>query len=92
MDELGLSETEMDAEERVGPLMKFRAGPLVATVWSNHASTEEGLVAVKRVQLQRLYKDPQGQWRTTGRFRPQDLAGLGVLLMRVYEEVAVVQE
>ena len=74
------------------PEMKFRAGSVVATVWKNDVQRGKEKVALKSVQLQRLYKDGNDEWQSSGSFRPQDLPVLASLVQRVYEELAVKQE
>ncbi len=74
------------------PTMKFRAGPVVATVWNNEVPSGDGTVTVKNVQLARLYKDGNDTWQSSDSFRPQDLPVLASLVQRVYQKLAVRQD
>jgi hypothetical protein len=90
MQDMEISEVETDQE--AGPLVKFRAGSIVAYVWTNEIETRDGPVEVKSIQLERLFKDSCDEWRTSSFFRTQDLPTLAALLQRVYEVLVVATE
>jgi len=74
------------------PTMKFRVGPVVATVWENDVQSGDRTVALQKVQVQRVYKDKNNDWQSTDSFRPQDLPVLASLVQRVYQKLAVRQD
>ncbi len=69
------------------PLKKFRAGPVVATVWNNHAKDGEG--EYKTVSFERGYKDKDGAWKTTSTLRVHDLPRASLVLRKAYEFIAL---
>lgn len=68
------------------PLKKFRVGPVMATVWNNHAK-EGG--EYKTVSFERSYKDPEGVWKTTNSLRMHDLPRATLVLQKAYEYIAL---
>jgi len=69
------------------PIKKFRAGPISATVWNNHA--KEGESEYKTVSFERNYKDKEGAWKTTTSLRMNDLPKAALVLQKAYEYLAL---
>ena len=67
------------------PELKIKAGAVTATVWKN--STDNG--SYETVQLARNYKDAQGQWKSTGSLRLNDLPKATLLLQKAYEHLTI---
>jgi hypothetical protein len=77
-------------EEKNGgnaPLKKFRAGAIIATVWSNQAKDGEG--EYKTVSLERGYKDKEGVWKYTSSLRAADLPRASLVLQKAFEYLAL---
>jgi hypothetical protein len=72
------------------PMKKFRAGPICATVWNNHAKEGEG--EYKTVSFERSYKDKDGAWKTTSSLRMNDLPKAALVLQKAYEFLALGEE
>ena len=80
---------EHQAQPRSGnaPVKKFRAGPISATVWNNHA--KEGESEYKTVSFERNYKDKDGAWKTTTSLRMNDLPKAALVLQKAFEYLAL---
>ena len=75
------------------PEKKFRAGPIVATVWSNENKTKDGeIVSYKTVSCQRTYKDKNNQWQTTASLRMNDLPKAILVLTKAYEALSLADD
>lgn len=68
------------------PVKKFRAGAISATIWQNQGKGRNGdAVEFNTVQLQRSYKDGNGEWQHANTLRVNDLPKAGLLLAKAYE-------
>ncbi len=68
------------------PEMKFRAGSVVATVWSNKTVTKTGEEAsYSTISIERSYKDKNGIWQKTTSLRINDLPKAALVLTKAYE-------
>lgn len=76
-------------ESKNMPLKKFRAGPVVATVWNNQ--TKDGESEYKTVSFERSYKDQEGNWKTTNSLRTNDLPKASLVLQKAYEYIALAE-
>ncbi len=77
---------ETKIETKKGPLKKFRAGPVSATVWSNPGKPFDGIEReYNTISLERNYKDKDGSWKTTGSMRVNDLPKVSVVVNKAYE-------
>jgi len=65
------------------PEMKFKAGAISATVWSNQS--EKGLYA--SVRLSRTYLDKDKSWKETNTFRENDLPKAALVLNEAYRYI-----
>ncbi|MDP7116593.1 MAG: hypothetical protein QF632_06205 [Candidatus Woesearchaeota archaeon] len=80
----------MENIENKQPEMKFRAGAISATIWSNAMTTKSGEpFEVKSIQVNRAYKDKQDEWQNTGSFRTADLPKVKFVLDKAYEYLVV---
>lgn len=76
--------------EKNMPEKKFRAGPIVATIWSNENTTKEGQkVNFKTISCQRIYKDKNDEWQTTNSLRMNDLPKAILVLSKAYEAISL---
>lgn len=74
------------------PENKFRAGPIVATIWSNSAINKSGeKVTYKTVSFERTYKDKNDEWQTTNSLRTNDLPKAIVVLTKAYESLILAE-
>ena len=70
----------------VQPEKKFSTGAISATVWCNNGiSRNGGPVEFRTVQLQRRYKDKNGEWQSTSSLRLNDLPRASLVLQKAYE-------
>jgi len=69
------------------PEKKFRAGAITATVWQNSAEKDGQQTSYSTVNLERSYKDKEGNWQSTNSFRLNDLPKLALVAQKAYEFV-----
>ena len=50
------------------PLKKYRAGQVSAAVWENEANVNGRQVTLRKVTVERRYKDKDGNWQSSGSF------------------------
>jgi len=75
-------------KEKNVPEKKFKASPLIATIWSNEILTSDGQPRTFRtVTLERNYKDKDGKWKKTSSLRVNDIPKAILVLSKVYEYI-----
>lgn len=80
-------------ETKKGPVKKFRAGAVSATVWSNPGKPFEGMEReYNTISLERCYKDKDGAWKTTSSLRLNDLPKVAVVVNKAYEYLVLNKE
>ncbi|MBI5389173.1 hypothetical protein HZB01_02210 [Candidatus Woesearchaeota archaeon] len=68
------------------PEKKFNAGPVGVTIWKNKGAGKDGSpVEFRSTQIERRYKDKNGQWQGTNSLRLNDLPRAIVVLQKAYE-------
>lgn len=68
------------------PIKKLIAGTVQVAVWENTRQRDNGEEEVDRtVSVDKRYKDPQGNWQSTGSFRANDIPKAILMLSRAYE-------
>ncbi|MCO6439405.1 MAG: hypothetical protein J5J06_20130 [Phycisphaerae bacterium] len=68
------------------PIKEFRAGTIVATIWTDAAPPSGRQSASYSIRIQKRYRDDRdGQWKTTSYLRPDELPKLAVVVSRAYE-------
>ena len=72
------------------PEKKFRAGAISATVWLNQGQSQKGETTHWRtINLQRGYKDKEGNWKSTNSLRVADIPKAILVLQKAYEELTL---
>lgn len=68
------------------PEKEFKIGAVRAAVWSNPRTTNDGrqFDSIK-IAVERIYKDSDGSFKSTGRFDINDVPKLIIALNRAYE-------
>ncbi len=66
--------------ENKKPVSKYRANGIIVSVWEN----EGGKGTYHTFGLQRSYKDPDGQWKTSPSLRAGDLVIAAELLRQAF--------
>ena len=81
-------------EVKKGPVKKFRAGAVSATVWNNPGKEFDGKEATtySTISLERSYKDKDGSWKTTNSLRINDLPKVTVVVNKAYEYLVLNKE
>ena len=68
------------------PEKKYKAGPVTATIWKNEATRKDGTKGeFYTIQLDRNYKDKEGNWKSTNSLRVNDLPRAVLVLNKSYE-------
>ena len=68
------------------PEKKFSTGAICATIWKNNGSSKSGVpVEYRTIQLDRRYKDKEGNWQSTASLRLNDLPKASLVLQKAYE-------
>lgn len=69
-----------------GPLKKFIAGSVSATLWRNKTKTAQGgEIEYTTVQIDRRYKDKDNTWKSTNNMRLNDVPKAVMVLQKAYE-------
>ena len=74
------------------PEKKFRAGGIVATIWKNVIKDGDREFEVRSVNLERSYKDKDGEWKNTTSMRSADLPRAILVMQKAYEFCASTDE
>ncbi len=78
----------MESEKRM-PEKKINAGAIVATVWKNQGNGKSGTFPFYSVQLERRYKDKDGEWKSTNSFRANDLPKAELVISKAFEFISM---
>jgi len=72
------------------PEKEFKVGPVRAAIWVNPRTTSDGrpFNSIK-VAVERIYRDSDGSFKSTGRFDTNDIPKLILALKRAYEYVVL---
>ncbi|MBC8501036.1 MAG: hypothetical protein H8D38_04710 [DPANN group archaeon] len=74
------------------PEKKFRAGPIVATIWANSGISKDGeKVSYRTISFERTYKDKNDEWQTTSSLRMNDLPKAILVLTKAYESLSLTE-
>lgn len=75
-------------ENNTRPQREYRAGTIVAAVWTSPKVVNGRTVNEHSIRIQKRYRDERsGQWKSTTYFRPDDLPKLMLVARKVYEDV-----
>ena len=78
----------MNEEKKNMPEKKFRAGEVVASVWSNLRSFDGQERQVKTVSVERRYKDKStGEWKSSTSFGARDIPLVKFVLEEAYAHI-----
>ena len=78
------------SEMATKPEREFKVGGVRATVWANPRTDGKGeAYSSHRVILERVYRDSQGGWKTTGSLGPEDLPKAILALRQAYEHIVL---
>ena len=69
------------------PEKKFSTGAITATIWKNNGTSKQNgeSVEFRTIQLDRRYKDKEGNWKSTSSLRLNDLPKASLVLDKAYE-------
>lgn len=69
------------------PIEKFKAGSIECSLWENQIDTATGKVTVLKANIERRYKNAQGEWASTHSYGKTDLPQAIFCLQRAYAEI-----
>jgi len=72
------------------PVKEFRAGGVRASIWRDEiAGQGDEPLEVFSVRVEKRFKDAQGVWQSTNRFRRRELADLELVVFKAREYVSL---
>jgi len=78
------------SEQKTQPVKKFRVGTISASIWQNEELQPDGTTLVKHsVQIQKRYRDQDGNWHDSNSYFPNDLPKLQLAVEKAYEFLAL---
>jgi len=75
-----------------GPIGKYKAGGVIATIWENKGNYGGKDVVNYSITAERTYKDKDGNWKKTSSFGMNDLPKLVLVANRAYAKLAMKEE
>ena len=79
-------------ENNNGPLTRFKAGSVVAAVWDNNITVNGSVRSIKKVTVERRYKDKDGNWKSSTSFGRDEIALAKHCLDMAFEFILESQE
>lgn len=69
------------------PEKKFSTGAISATIWKNNGTSKKTgeSVEFRTIQIDRRYRDKEGNWQSTNSLRLNDLPKAALVLQKAYE-------
>lgn len=78
---------------KVLPEKKFSTGAISAIIWKNNVVLRTGeATEFRTINIQRSYKDKDGNWQSTNSLRVSDLPKAVLVLNKAYEYLVLRQE
>ena len=71
------------------PIKEFRAGSVRASIWENERENGDQKYTVHSVQVERRYKDKDGNWQSSTGFGKNDLPKLALVVQKAYEHLTM---
>ena len=72
------------------PVKEFRAGSVRASIWQDEIRGRgDEPWSVFSVRVEKRYKDSQGNWQSTTRFKRGDLADLELVVLKAREFISL---
>jgi len=82
----------MSESDKQQPVMEFRAGTIVASVWQERGAANGKSYPTFSIRIQKRYRDEKsGQWKTTTYVRPDELPKLALVATKAYEHLMLRQ-
>lgn len=74
------------------PEKKFRCGGVAATIWKNNAKKDGKDIEFFSVNIERSYKDKDGNWQKTNSFGVNDLHKVSVVAEKAFSFLLLIEE
>ena len=69
------------------PIHKIKVGSITLSVWNNELKTDDKVINIQNVTLQRCYKDKNEEWKNVNSFTIKDIPKIQLALSKLYEDV-----
>jgi len=76
-------------KENNRPIKRYKAGAISVSVFRNGKTINGKAVDFLSFQMQRAYKDRNGDWKNTSSLRVNDLPKAELLMKKAYEDVVM---
>ena len=74
------------------PIKEFRAGQIKASVWENEKKNGKGeTVKYLSVNIEKSYKDKEGNWKTSSTYFCEDLPKLQLVTAKAFEYISLTE-
>lgn len=81
-------QTNLQEDEKgKGPVAKFKAGGITATLWNNTTQKDGRSITYTNIKLERHYKDNNDQWQSTNSLKEDDIPKAVLVLQKAYEKL-----
>lgn len=75
------------------PVLQYRAGVISVSLWENEGKEYDGKPSTfLTAQIQRGYKDKNGEWQNTGTLRVNDIPVVQMLLQKAFESAKTMKK
>jgi hypothetical protein len=82
----------MEVRNMAQPEKKFKAGNCEAAVFENELTRDGQTVFVKKVAIQKSYKDKNDEWKSTHSLDKNDVPKMMLALFKAYEYVTLKED
>jgi hypothetical protein len=80
------------SSEATKPVEEIRMGAVKATIWKNMVDQGNNSRPIYNVSFQRLYRDAESKWQSSGSFGRDDLLVLAQIAERTFARVYELQQ
>ena len=79
----------MAEQKKLQPVKEFKSGGVSATIWENEGERNGENVVRHSVQVQKRYRDRDGEWKNSSSFFESDLPRVLLVVQKAYEHIAL---
>lgn len=69
------------------PEKRFKCGPISASIWVESKTVEGEIVKLYSININRVYKDKNDDWKYTNKFRAEDLPKVALVANEAYKYI-----
>ena len=71
------------------PEKRFRCGSTEAAIFENEINRNRKMIKIKKTSIQKRYKSPEGEWKSTHSLDMNDIPKMMLALSKAYEYLAM---